>query len=290
MGKDFMFTSESTTAGHPDKLCDQISDAIVDRFLQLERTARVRAECAVSGGIVFLAARFSSSVEVDLADLARHVIRQNGYTEGEFNADDCTVMTNLHALDSEAILRVDVAELGAQELDSIVAANQVTAFGFACDQTPEMMPLPIMLAHQLAQRLSRVGLEQKLPYIMPDGKTQVGIEYRGGKPQRIHSINLVTAHREDLPVTLAAIPWQGYQAGQQDPAAGQPWRAVRQRRSRGAFRLDRAQDGCRHLRGVCKAQRVGTEREGPPAHRSGCRLCRASCREKCRRGGTGHAV
>ena len=205
MGKDFMFTSESTTAGHPDKLCDQISDAIVDRFLQLERTARVRAECAVSGGIVFLAARFSSSVEVDLADLARHVIRQNGYTEGEFNADDCTVMTNLHALDSEAILRVDVAELGAQELDSIVAANQVTAFGFACDQTPEMMPLPIMLAHQLAQRLSRVGLEQKLPYIMPDGKTQVGIEYRGGKPQRIHSINLVTAHREDLPVTLAEL-------------------------------------------------------------------------------------
>jgi S-adenosylmethionine synthetase len=205
MGKDFMFTSESATAGHPDKLCDQISDAIVDRFLQLERTARVRAECAVSGGIVFIATRFSASVEVDLADLARHVIRQNGYTVGEFNADDCTVMTNLHAIDSESIRRVDVAGLDEREVESLVAANQVTAFGFACDQTPELMPLPIVLAHQLAQRLSRIGLEKLLPHVMPDGKTQVGIEYRDGKPHRIHSINLVTAHREDMPVTLAEL-------------------------------------------------------------------------------------
>jgi S-adenosylmethionine synthetase len=203
--KDFMFTSESVTSGHPDKLCDQISDAIVDRFLQLDKTSRVRAECSVSGGIVFIATRFAATAEVDVADLARQVIRKAGYAEGEFNADDCTMMTNLHRVAADSVRQFDASELDAGDFDAITAINQANVFGFACTQTPALMPLPVMLAHDLARRLRAVGSNGQLPYLMPDGKTQVGVEYRDGKPQRIHSINLNTAHREGKPATMQEL-------------------------------------------------------------------------------------
>lgn len=205
MIKDFMFTSESVTDGHPDKLCDQISDAIIDRFLQLEKSSRVRAECSVSGGIVFIAARYISSVEVDLADQARHIIKQAGYTEGEFNATDCTVMTSLLNVDPENVNRVDISELGEEEIEAIPAGDQVTVFGFACNQTPVLMPLPIVLAHGLMRRLRKVGRDGKVDWLMPDGKAQVGIEFRNGKPHRIHSINLITAHRENRPESMEEL-------------------------------------------------------------------------------------
>ncbi len=196
MIKDFMFTSESVTPGHPDKLCDQISDTIVDAFLAKDITAKVRAESAVSGGVVFLAARFVSDVEVDLPEMARSVIQEVGYEGGDFNAEEATVMTNLQEYPAESTRPADYSQVGDADLNRLKANNQVTVFGFACDQTPAMMPLPIWLAHQLARRLYEVGTAGDLSYLHPDGKTQVGIEYRDRRPVRIHSISLLASNRE----------------------------------------------------------------------------------------------
>jgi len=205
MIKDFMFTSESVTPGHPDKLCDQISDAIVDEFLKKDVMAKVRAESAVSGGVVFLAARFMSEVEVDLPEVARGVIRNVGYEGEDFNADDCTVMTNLLEYPQEATRPIDVSQASDADLDEIKANNQVTVFGFACTQTPALMPLPIWLAHQLARRLYGSGFGGSLPYLHPDGKTQVGVEYRDGQPSRIHSISLLASHAKAPKLTPKAL-------------------------------------------------------------------------------------
>lgn len=205
MIKDFMFTSESVTPGHPDKLCDQISDAIVDEFLKKDVIAKVRAESAVSGGVVFLAARFMSEVEVELPEVARGVIRDVGYEGEEFNADDCTVMTNLLEYPQEATRPIDVSQASNADLDEIKANNQVTVFGFACTQTPDLMPLPIWLAHNLARHLYAAGSGGALPYLHPDGKTQVGVEYRDGKPSRIHSISLLASHQKATKLTPKAL-------------------------------------------------------------------------------------
>ncbi|MDJ0873549.1 MAG: methionine adenosyltransferase, partial [Gammaproteobacteria bacterium] len=196
MIKDFMFTSESVTPGHPDKLCDQISDAIVDEFLKKDITAKVRAESAVSGGVVFLAARFVSDVEVDLPEMARSVISEVGYEGGDFNAEDATVMTNLLEYPAESTRPADFSQTGDSDLNRLKANSQVTVFGFACDHTPAMMPLPIWLAHALARRLYEAGSAGDLPYLHPDGKTQVGVEFRDRKPVRIHSISLLASNRE----------------------------------------------------------------------------------------------
>jgi S-adenosylmethionine synthetase len=196
MMKDFVFTSESVTPGHPDKLCDQISDGIIDRFLQQDVTAKVRTESAVSGGVLFLAARISSNVEIDLPDVARQVIREVGYEGGDFNADDCTVMTNLLEYPEGRRRPIDASRLSDGEVEEIRANNQVTVFGFACTQTPDLMPLPIWLAHELARRLYSAGYEGELPYLHPDGKTQVAVEYQDGRPVRIHSISLLASQKE----------------------------------------------------------------------------------------------
>jgi len=200
-----VFTSESVTRGHPDKLCDQISDAIIDRFLQQDVTAKVRTESAVSGGVVFLAARISSEVELDLPDVAREVIREVGYEGGDFNADDCTVMTNLMEYPEERRLPIDASRLSDAEVEKIKANNQVTVFGFACTQTPDLMPLPIWIAHELAKRLYSAGHGGELPYLHPDGKTQVAVEYKDGRPARIHSISLLASQKEPGQTTPNAL-------------------------------------------------------------------------------------
>ncbi len=194
MIKDFMFTSESVTPGHPDKLCDQISDTIVDAFLKRDFMAKVRAESAVSGGVVFLAARFVSDVELDLPEFARKVIREVGYEGGDFNAEDCTIMTNLLEYPAESTRPVDFSEIDDEDVNRFKANNQVTVFGFACNQTPAMLPLPIWLAHNLARRLYAAGADGDLPYLLPDGKTQVGVEFRNREPVRIQSISLLASH------------------------------------------------------------------------------------------------
>ncbi len=196
MKRDFMFTSVSVTEGHPDKLCDQVSDALVDRFLTQDPLSRIITECAVSKGVMFIAARFASSAKVDIPDVARRVIHRVGYREGEFSAKDCAILTSIAELPSSEAITTDERHLNEEELDSITAKHQVTVFGFACTQTPALMPLPIWLAHRLARQLTAARQEQQLPYLSPDGMTQVGIAYRDGRPYRIHSITLITSQSE----------------------------------------------------------------------------------------------
>ncbi len=193
MKRDFLFTSESVTQGHPDKLCDQISDAVVDRFLARDRFARIRAECAVSKGMVFIAARFASTAKLDIPEIARGVIRSVGYEEGEFNAKECTILTSLTELEADARPLQDEQQLSDGELDRLTVGNQATLFGFACQQSPAMLPLPIWLAHRLARQLAAVRKSGALAYLCPDGKTQVGVEYRDGRPARIHSVTLIAS-------------------------------------------------------------------------------------------------
>jgi S-adenosylmethionine synthetase len=196
MKKDFIFTSESVTEGHPDKLCDQISDAIVDHFLQQDPFSRVIAECAVSTAIIFIAARFESNAVVDFPSVARQVINMIGYDQISFNAKTCSIVTSLKELPPEQHPFFDERNLSEKEIDAIPVRNQVTVFGFACNQTPSLMPLPIWLAHKLARRLTSVRIQKILPYLTPDGKTQVGIEYRNGRPNRIHTITVIASQNK----------------------------------------------------------------------------------------------
>jgi S-adenosylmethionine synthetase len=205
MRKDFMFTSESVTEGHPDKLCDLISDAIVDHFLRQDPYARIRVECAVFSAIVFIAARFSSSAIVDLSHVARKVIQEVGYAHGDFNARTCSILSTPQELPSDEHSRFNEQELSDERIDQIPVRNQVTVFGFACDQTPALMPLPIWLAHKLSRRLTSARRDGALPYLMPDGKVQVGVEYRNREPCRIYSATVEAAQRKADKPDLEAL-------------------------------------------------------------------------------------
>ncbi len=191
MKKDFVFISESVTEGHPDKLCDQISDAIVDHFLLLDPYSRVRAECAVATSILFIAARFASEAKADIAALARKVISQVGYTKPDFDARTCSILTSLQEYPMEADLYFNEERLSDADIDRIKARQQATIFGFACRQTPVLMPLPIWLAHKLARQIMAARNQKLLPYISPDAKSLVGVEYHQRRPYRLHSLTLV---------------------------------------------------------------------------------------------------
>lgn len=191
MQRNYMFTSESVTEGHPDKLCDQISDAILDRFLQQDPYSGVIAECAVATAIVFVAARFASQATVDIPGVARQVILQGGYDQPAFSGKTCSIVTSFRELPDAERRTFDERILSEEEIERIAVKNQVTVFGYACNQTSSFMPLPIWLAHQLAKRLTAVRRRHILPYLMPDGKMQVGVEYQDRRPYRIHSITLV---------------------------------------------------------------------------------------------------
>ena len=191
-----MFTSESVTEGHPDKLCDQISDAIVDHFLQQDPFARVIAECAVSTAITFIAARFDSAARVDFPNIARQVIHQIGYADKTFNPQTCSILTSLKELPHDEACCFDERNMTEEDINRIAVKNQVTVFGFACNQTPAFMPLPVWLAHKLARRLTSVRLQKILTYLAPDGKTQVGIEFCKGRPHRVHSLTVIASQNQ----------------------------------------------------------------------------------------------
>ncbi len=195
MLENFIFTSESVTAGHPDKLCDQISDAIVDYFLQQDPFARVRAECAISSAIVFIAARFRSKIKMDFARTARKVIKRSGYDQEDFNEKICSILTTPNALPVIDRDLFDEMALEHGQIARIPSRNQVTLFGFACNHTPVLMPYPIWLAHQLSRRLTHVQRTQILDYLIPDGKVQVGIEFKARAPYRIHSVTVTASQR-----------------------------------------------------------------------------------------------
>ncbi len=167
MKKEFVHTSESVTEGHPDKLCDQISDALVDRFFESDPKSRVSAECAVSSSIVFIAARFASETKVDFPNVARKVIRKIGYTDKEFNFKTCNIITSLKEIAPDQNFFFEESNITDDEIDRIPATDQVTLFGFACRQSSELMPLPVTLAHSLARRLTSVRRDAVLPYLAP---------------------------------------------------------------------------------------------------------------------------
>jgi S-adenosylmethionine synthetase len=176
-------------------LCDQISDAIVDSFLQQDPFSRIITECAVSTGVVFIAARYASDAKIDFADVARKIILQSGYEQDSFNAEDATILTSLGQLAPYDHPPTDEQEMSDEEIDQVTVKNQANAFGFACNQTTAKMPLPIWLARRLSHRLSALRFESKMPYICPDGSSRVGIEYRDSKPYRIHSITLLVSQQ-----------------------------------------------------------------------------------------------
>lgn len=192
MKRSFLFTSESVTEGHPDRICDTISDALVDRFLKHDPYSKIVAECAIAKGVVFLAARFASNTTVDIPEITRSIIQEIGYRDIDFNAKECTVVTSLVTRPVEQRFQVDERELSDAEIDRMTVHNQITLFGFACAQTEELMPLPIVLARRLERGLTAARQEQKIPYLSPDGTTQVGVEFENGEPTRIHSITLIS--------------------------------------------------------------------------------------------------
>lgn len=205
MHQDFVFTSESVTEGHPDKLCDVISDAVVDHVLHINPLANAVVECAASTGVLFVAASLPSGLSIDIPTLARQVISQTGYQDASFNPHTCSVMTTFTGALSSGWAQTDERSLSEDEIEQVPARNQVTVFGYACHQTPSLMPLPIWLAHKLTRRLTAVRLQGQLPYLRPDGSAQVGVEYRQGKPVRIHSITLIASHDADHAIRQGSI-------------------------------------------------------------------------------------
>jgi S-adenosylmethionine synthetase len=194
MQTDFVFSSESVTAGHPDKVCDQISDALVDRYLRQDPLARVSAECAISTGIVFVSVKARSTATVDAPTAAREILREVGYThESGFDARNCTVMTSFYEFPEDLFPRRSEQAPDEEPLEETTAREPATVFGYACSDTKVYLPLPIWLAHRLARRLAFV--RKRLDYLSPDGKTQVAIEYKGGKPARIDGITIVACQR-----------------------------------------------------------------------------------------------
>jgi S-adenosylmethionine synthetase len=195
MKRNFVFTSESVTRGHPDKLCDQISDAVVDHYLARDPLARVITECAIAKGVAFVATRFASAIRADIAALGREVIREVGYRDASFGARDYSILTSIVELPATVRVARLEEELDAEDLNRLTAQNQVTVFGFACNQTPVLMPLPIVLAHRLARALSGARDTEACNYLTPDGTTQVGIEYRDRRPYRVHGITVVVSQQ-----------------------------------------------------------------------------------------------
>lgn len=201
MSRRYLFTSESVTEGHPDKICDQISDTILDALLTQDPKSRVAAEVVVNTGLVLITGEITSKAQVNYVELARKKIAEIGYTDANngFSANSCSVLVALDEQSADIAQGVDAAaetreQKSEEELDAIGAGDQGLMFGYACNETPELMPMPISLAHRISRQLAKMRKTGQLPYLRPDGKTQVTVIYEDGQPVGIDTILISTQH------------------------------------------------------------------------------------------------